>query len=179
MKFIIDCDDVLYQTNETALKRLNSETKLDFSLKDITKWGPISYELDRRMKYFSDPEFVYSIPRYEGAAEFIKTLTDMGKVVLATSVPQYCAEARRNAIKRDFPIISDEDVVICGSKSHLRGDMMLDDSYINIKHSCTSTPVLLRKPWNSIAKDVLSVSTYQEFLDLAYSLLKLRKEGYA
>ena len=102
------------------------------------------------MKYFSDPEFVYSIPHYERAAEFIKTLTDMGKVILATSVPQYCAEARRKATKWDFPIISDEDIVICDSKSHLRGDMMLDDSYKNIKHSCTSIPVLFRKPWNSI-----------------------------
>ena len=179
MKFIIDCDDVLYQTNETAINRLNSETGSAFSLNDITKWGMISPVLDRRLHYFSDPEFVYKIPQYANAHEFIKTLIGLGKVVLATSVPKCCANARYRAIKRDFPFVNEEDITICNRKDNLMGDMMLDDGYHNIRHSCTKLPVLFKKPWNDDVKDALSVSTYREFLDLAYSLSEDRKGEHA
>ena len=74
LKIILDCDDVLYQTNEAALERLNEELGTSYGLEDITKWGTISRELDCRLEYFQDPEFIWGLPVYDGASEFIASI---------------------------------------------------------------------------------------------------------
>lgn len=38
MRIVLDCDDVLYMTNETALDKMNREYGTDFSMEDIYKW---------------------------------------------------------------------------------------------------------------------------------------------
>ncbi len=125
LKIILDCDDVLYRTNESALERLNEEQETSYGLEDITKWGTISKELDCRMKYFQDSEFIRSLPVYDGASEFIACLMKFGDVILATSVSPRCATARLDAIRRDFPMVNPGNVLICNEKSHISGDFML------------------------------------------------------
>ena len=71
LRIILDCDDVLYQTNEAALKRLNEKLGTAYTLGNITKWGKISPDLDYRMEYFQNPDFIQDLPVYDGASEFI------------------------------------------------------------------------------------------------------------
>ena len=166
LKIILDCDDVLYRTNESALERLNEEQETSYGLEDITKWGTISKELDCRMKYFQDSEFIRSLPVYDGASEFIACLMKFGDVILATSVSPRCATARLDAIRRDFPMVNPGNVLICNEKSHIAGDFMLDDGYHNVVCSAAKVPVLYEKPWNRDAGYKASVSSYQEFINL-------------
>lgn len=147
LKIILDCDDVLYRTNESALERLNGELGTSYELEDITQWGTISKELDYRMKYFQDPEFIWKLPVYDGASEFLASLMELSDVVLATSVSPCCAAARLNAIRRDFPMMNPKNVLICNDKSHISGDFMLDDGYHNVVRSAANVPVLYEKPW--------------------------------
>ncbi len=172
LKVILDCDDVLYRTNETALERLNEELGTSYVLEDITKWGTISKELDCRMKYFQDSEFIRDLPVYEGASEFLTILMEFGDVFLATSVSSCCATARLNAIRRDFPIVSPEKILICKDKSHISGDFLLDDGYHNVVRSAAKVPVLYEKPWNRDSRYLASVPSYRDFIDL---LSKYRK----
>ena len=60
-----------------------------------------------------------------GASEFIACLMKFGDVILATSVSPRCATARLDAIRRDFPMVNPENVLICNEKSHIAGDFML------------------------------------------------------
>ena len=69
LRIILDCDDVLYQTNEAALKRLNEKLGTAYTLGNITKWGKISPDLDYRMEYFQNPDFIQDLPVYDGASE--------------------------------------------------------------------------------------------------------------
>lgn len=176
LRIILDCDDVLYRTNEAALERLNKEHGTSYVLDNITKWGAISPELDRRMKYFQEPEFIQDVPVYEGAVDFVSTLSGFCKVILATSVDKRCAQARVHAILRDFPMIREENIYICDTKSHLRGDIMLDDGYHNIKCSAARIPVLFERPWNRCEEYYPSVRTHVDFLKLVSGY---RKEAIA
>lgn len=176
LRIILDCDDVLYRTNEVALDRLNEELGTSYVLDDLTKWGSISPELDHRMKYFQDPEFIQAIPVYEGAVDLVSTLAGFCKVILATSVDARCAQARVHAIQRDFPMIMEEDIFICDSKDHLKGDIMLDDGYHNVESSAARLPVLFERPWNRNEGYNPSVQTYGDFLKL---ILGYRKEAIA
>lgn len=166
LKIILDCDDVLYRTNESALERLNEDLKTSYELEDITKWGTISKELDCRMEYFHDPEFIKGLPVYNGAPEFLAFLMEFSDVILATSVSPCCATARLNAIRRDFPMVKPENVIICNDKSHISGDFMLDDGYHNVVRSAAKVPVLYEKPWNRDAGYRTSVSSYRDFINL-------------
>ena len=156
LKIILDCDDVLYSTNESAMERLNEELETSYGLKDITKWGTISRELDCRLEYFQDPEFIRGLPVYDGASEFIASLMEFGDVVLAISVSPCCSTARMNAIRRDFPMVSQENILICKDKSHISGDFLLDDGYHNVVRSAAKVHVLYEKPWNRDSKYLAS-----------------------
>ena len=166
LRIILDCDDVLYQTNEAALKRLNEKLGTAYTLGNITKWGNISPDLDYRMEYFQNPDFIQDLPVYDGASEFIACLMKFGDVILATSVSPRCATARLDAIRRDFPMVNPGNVLICNEKSHIAGDFMLDDGYHNVVCSAAKVPVLYEKPWNRDAGYKASVSSYQEFINL-------------
>ena len=175
LKIILDCDDVLYQTNEAALERLNEELGTSYGLEDITKWGTISRELDCRLEYFQDPEFIWGLPVYDEASEFIASLMEFGDVVLATSVSPCCATARMNAIRRDFPMVNPENALICNDKCHISGDFMLDDGYHNVVRSAAKVPVLYEKPWNRDPRYLATVSSYRDFINF---ISRYRRQQY-
>ena len=166
LKIILDCDDVLYSTNELALERLNEELGTSYELDDITKWGTISRELDCRLEYFKVPEFIRKLTVYDRTSEFLANLMDFSDVVLATSVPPCYVTARLNAIRRDFPMMNPKNDLICNDKSNISGDFMQDDGYHNVVRFAAKVPVLYEKPWNRDAGYRASVSSYQDFTNL-------------
>lgn len=149
MRIVLDCDDVLYMTNETALDKMNREYGTDFSMEDIYKWGEIGSMIDRRLEYFSDASFIGSVPLYPDAESFVNTLLKQGhEVFLCSSVSFSCAEARVESIKRNFLAIKEENIMIAGRKDLLLCDYMLDDRIENIIMSKAKSPIIFEKPWN-------------------------------
>jgi guanylate kinase len=173
-KIILDADDVLYRCNDYALEMLNRKTGKDFKLHDINKWGSINKEIDQRIKYFHDPEFIRDIPVYDGAKEFVNRLTKVAEVFICTSVEAVCAGERVASIVRDFPNIDPGNILIGKRKDLLNADMMLDDGYHNLERAQVTYPVLYRQPWNHDVTGLLSISNYQEFL----TLVNLVQGGY-
>lgn len=166
MLTILDCDDVLYDCNEMACKRLNSEYGTTYSINDIHLWGAMDSILDKRFKYFYDPKFIGNLPVAPGAKEFVHQLSQMSEIVVATDVAPCCAAERIKSIKKDFLEISPENVLIGGRKDILNADFMLDDAVHHIRHAAhVRYPVLFIKPWNRKESDsCLSASDYKEFL---------------
>lgn len=165
-KVILDCDDVLFMCNQKAVEDLNREKMTNYKLNDITRWGSLGNELDDRLKYFSDPEFVEKLPIYDGAKEFVHELSKKAEVVIATNVPPICAGARVNAIIENFPEINPSNILIGARKDLLSADMMLDDAPQNLDQAKVDYPVLFRQPWNYGRTGLFSVSSYTEFLTL-------------
>lgn len=173
-KVILDADDVLYDCNQEAVRRLNEEKGTDYSLSDITAWGLLGNGLDGRLRYFEDPEFVRTLPLMEGARNFVSRLAEMAEILVVTNVPAKCAGARMDALVRDFPEIRPSDILIGGRKDLLNADMMLDDAPHNLeKTPGVEYPVLFRRPWNYGKTGLYSVSCYQEFL----TLVKMVQDG--
>lgn len=166
-KVILDADDVLYDCNGEAVRRLNLESGTDYSKTDITRWGTVGSRLDERMKYFEEPKWIASLPVLPGAKEFVSVLSKEAEILVVTNVAPKCAGARMDAIIRDFPEISPSNILIGGRKDLLRADMMLDDAPHNLERAAgVRYPVLFRQPWNYGETGFYSVSHYQEFLTL-------------
>ena len=165
----LDVDDVLYDCNAYALEWLNREERIDPPLRvyDIHSWGEgNSEQINRRIRYFSDPEFVASQPILKGAKEFVRRLCDVAEVFFVSAVPPACMSARALRLRADFPEVPAENILLGTRKDLVRLDILLDDGAHNISHSPATYPVLLRKPWNTHLSGLLSVNTYEDFLHL-------------
>lgn len=178
LNFLLDYDDVLVKCNDTAIKRLNSEYGTEYTIYDIKKWGPMGNRLDERLKYYSDPDFIASLPLMEGAREFVQELSEIGDVFIMTSVESICASARITHILENFPEIPASNILIGGRKDMINADMALDDGIHNLENSNAAYPVLFQRPWNYGKNGILSVSGYKEFLQLAHIIGNFsKKEG--
>lgn len=163
-KIILDCDDVLFNTNEVALEHQNKKYGTSYSIEDLSKWGLTGNEiLDERLKLFSDPNFVKSQPLYPGAKKFVEELCSFADVSFATAVPPRCMSARAERIIEEFDVPA-EKVIIASDKSLLQADYLLDDSAKNIENSSAKHPVLFRRPWNYSISGITSVSKYEDFI---------------
>lgn len=162
----LDCDDTLYECNKQALTLLNKKNKTSYQVEDIHSWGVLGNELDERLAYFEDPEFYQTQPVMEGAQEFVRELSKIAEVFIATSTPPQCMGQRISRVVKDFPEIPVENIFMGSKKNLLHVDVLLDDGLHNIRESNADYPVLFRQPWNQSASGILSVNTYKEFLTL-------------
>lgn len=165
-KVILDCDDTLYKCNSEAIKKLNAEIGTNYTMYDIKNWGLTGTDIDKRLNYYSDPEFIKNLPLMEGAKEFVKELSKKAEIFIATHVQPQCAGVRFNSIVENFPEINPGNILIGGRKDMLVADMMLDDAVHNLQDAMVDYPVLYQQPWNYTHPGMLSVNGYKEFLEL-------------
>lgn len=165
MEIILDCDDVLYDTNRYALDKLNKKVGSIYNINDIKKWGILHNDLDQRLEFFNDPSFMYSVPLKDNAVDFVNMLLRKHDVFICTSVQPQCAEARIEAIKRDFPDLEISNISIKNTKN-VSGDFMLDDGPHNLCMCDVRVPILYSQPWNVSNNKFLRVNNYGEFLQL-------------
>lgn len=178
LKVILDVDDVLNDCNQIAVERLNREKRTRFHLEDITKWGLLHNDLDLRLNYFESPDFMKNLPAKKGAHDFVKELSKISEVFVATAIHKNCAGIRIDQIFHDFPEVEPGNIIIGERKNILLADVLLDDAYHNIASSNVKYPVLFDRPWNRHVTGIPRVSDYKEFLGLIQLLSKpsLEKE---
>ena len=169
----LDVDDILYDCNGYALERLNAEEGINppLTIYDIKGWGCDQSIADRRIRYFSDPEFVASQPILPGAVELVRSLNAIADVFFVTAVPPVCMSARAERLVKDFPEIPPEHILIGTRKDIVSLDILLDDGAHNITRTPATYPVLFRKPWNTHLSGLLSVNSHEDFLHLVKMIL--------
>lgn len=169
----VDVDDVLASCNEYALQILNDKFGTNFKLHDLTSWGNDGLEINKRIEFFCSPEFVRSQPVYPGAKEFIDSLIEMGvEVFFVTSVPSSVYHARVEWIKEHFPSVPEKNIVMAGRKDIVKLDVLIDDAPHNILNSIAKYPILFRRPWNAKVTGLLSVTSYDEALNMIESVIR-------
>lgn len=170
IKVVVDCDDVLFKCNSLAVEQINKQFNTSFNLTDIKSWGRQNNELDYRLDLFKDPKFVAKQTPFDGAKEFIEELGKVAEIFIATSTPTQCIDARFKSIMTNFPSIDPENIIFGRRKDLIHGDILLDDAIHNLAESKVKYPVLFQKPWNKNNSGLLSVSGYNEFLELVKTI---------
>lgn len=161
-------DDVLYDCNAYALTIVNARYPEEepTSINEIKGWGEYGRHAKERIALFSDPEFVRNQPVFPGAQKLVRELTKIAEVFFVTAVPVACMSARGERLRQDFPEIPPENIIIGTRKDVISLDILLDDAAHNISNSKAAYPVLLRRPWNMDMSGILSVNSYNDFLQL-------------
>lgn len=164
---MLDMDDTVLDCNELALKMCNEEYGTTCTIEDISNWGLIGTDADKRLEFFNKEEFYEAQAPMQGARAFVKELSKMAEIFVATATPLKFMGVRAMQIAEFFPEIKQENIILCTRKDVISGiDILLDDGGHNILASNVKYPVLMRKPWNSHITGVLSVNNYDEFINL-------------
>ncbi|MEG1857493.1 MAG: guanylate kinase, partial [Pseudoflavonifractor sp.] len=167
LKIGVDVDDVLYNCNQHAIDLLCVERECTpMSIYDIPSWGCSGSILDARLAYFSRADFVQNQPILPGAQDFIRKLSQRGEVIFTTAVGSSCMSARAERLMHDFPEISERNIMIGARKDLLALDFLLDDGAHNILNANAKYPVLFRRPWNEQLTGLLSVNSFDDFIQL-------------
>ena len=164
----IDVDDVLYNCNQHAIDILCEKNICSplSSIYDITGWGADGSSLDARIELFTQEEFVKNQPIFPGAQEFIHELKKRADVIFTTAISSGCMSVRAARLRKDFPEVPESDLMIGARKDILSLDFLLDDGAHNILQSNARYPVLFRRPWNNSLTGVLSVNSFNDFIQL-------------
>lgn len=172
LKIGIDVDDILMECNQYALDLANKEFGFNppLTLEELTQWGKSGKRSDIVFKYYDTEDFYRNQPLYEGATEFIKSLSKKAEVFFVTAVaPQFMGERAKRLLK-EFPEIPASNIIMGFRKDLVDMDIVLDDGAHNICASNSTYPVLMRRPWNQHMTGCLSVNNYDEFLALVESI---------
>lgn len=163
----LDVDDVLMPCVSLACKMVNEKYGTNLQESDITQWevGGTEYG-DKLQEFFQDSEFYkHQIP-YDGSQEFVRKLSRKMEIFVVTAVPANVISTRIAQIKKYFPQIEIENIIPASRKDVINVDFALDDRSHNILTSNAKYPVLFRRPWNQNITGVLSVQSYDEFLNI-------------
>jgi guanylate kinase len=172
----VDWDDVLCDLNTRAIELANRDMGLGLELKDITSWENTG-KASVIKRYYMEPELYERQYVTEEAKVFLKALQNEGEVFIITAVAPEFMGIRVRQIKVAFPDFPNENIIM-GSQKHLvHFDITLDDANHNIFKSNSNFPVLFRKPWNQDATGVLSVNSYDDFLQLIHQIKRSMMES--
>jgi len=163
----LDVDDVLMPCVSLACKMVNEKYGTNLQESDITQWevGETEYG-EKLQEFFQDPEFYKHQVPYEGSQEFVRKLSRKMEIFIVTAVPANVISTRIAQIKKYFPQIETENIIPASRKDVINVDFALDDRSHNILTSNAKYPVLFRRPWNQNITGVLSVQSYDEFLNI-------------
>ena len=136
---IIDMDDVMADASESILNIFNEINNTDFK-KDFFK-DKNFYEFINSGKYVTyrnrlfEPGFFMNLKVMPDAQEVIKNLTEKHKVYVVSAATEFPNSLREKYdwMQKHFPFISWKNFMLCGDKSIVKGDVMIDDHEKNLK----------------------------------------------
>lgn len=153
MTVLVDIDDTIIQLLPSWVGYLNKHYNLDVNYKDITDWDVSKFfpSLTKVQVYkaLSQEEVWKNIKPMPGAVEYLKKLIDEDFDVYLVTATDY-----RNVflkfeyvIKRYFPYITWDKVIVASNKSMIKGDFLIDDGWHNLMGG-SYYPILFDAPHN-------------------------------
>lgn len=150
---LVDCDDVMNNLVETWCWWLNMVHGTAVSAKEITQWDVRGYFPSLTEKEIYEPlqlgSFWYYVKPKEGAVEYLKKMLDDGFDIYVCTASNYetIKDKYEDVIRRYFPFISWNRIIIAKNKQMIRGDVLIDDGVHNLENG-SYDKILMSTPHN-------------------------------
>jgi len=167
-RLIVDMDGVLADVYEQFLKYEEAETGFRQNIDNL--YGKPEHDAFKNGgNYVLTKGFFRNAPVIDGSIPALSRLNDQYELFIvsaATEFPQ-SMEEKYHWLGEHFPFISWQQMVFCGLKSVVRGDIMIDDHFRNLDNFEGRT-ILFTQPHNygQDNKTHTRVFSWQEILDL-------------
>lgn len=139
-RLIIDMDDVLADTGAKILRIFNEKndlhlTKDFFEDKDFYSYVHQSHFVSYRNDLF-EPGFFSDLEVFADAVEVIRSLSEKYEIFIVSAATEFpnSLHEKFQWLSFHFPYISWRNMVFCGDKSIVKGDIMIDDHARNFEH---------------------------------------------
>jgi 5'-nucleotidase len=163
-RLIVDMDGVLADVWTQYLAYDERDTGRRKSVAEVAGIPELD-AFTRAREYVLTPGFFRNAPVINGSREVMEQLNnryELFVVSAALEFPQSLGE-KAEWIKEHFPFISWQQIVLCGSKQIVRGDIMIDDHFKNLDFFQGRT-LLFTQPHNQThhARDHERVNSWDE-----------------
>lgn len=163
---LLDCDGVIIDITKQILEFVSSYyPNRTFTYDQITQHDAFTAlgvpELDPVWRRACDEqELCLKMLPYEGSHEFMREAAKIANIVIVTAPLQKCRTwhwQRTEWLRRNFGI-NHKQVIFAGDKSHVDGEIFIDDSLHNIvkwkmAHSDRGDAIVFDRPWNQTDKN--------------------------
>ncbi len=137
-RVIIDMDDVMADASQGILNIYNNHYDTAYKKEDFygnTLWQTkvLTGYLEVRHQLF-EPGFFRNLAVMDGAVEVIKTMHQKYEVFIVSAAMEFPNSLREKYdwLAEHFDFISWKNIVLCGDKSIVQGDIMIDDHEKNL-----------------------------------------------
>jgi 5'(3')-deoxyribonucleotidase len=163
-RLLIDMDGVLSDIYAQFIKYEQKDIGLTQSVKELT--GKFEREaFINHDKYVNSENFFYTAIPIQDSVEIVSKLNDAYQVYIVSSAMQFpiSLQEKINWLTKYFPFLSWKQIVFCGTKEIVYGDIMIDDHFSNLDNFQGQT-ILFTQPHN-IGKPInmhTRVNTWKE-----------------
>lgn len=170
-RLILDMDDVLADTSAKILAVFNERNGLQLDKNYFEDKN--FYELVHSGQYHSyrdalyEPGFFRDIAVFEDAVEVVKALQEKYEIFVvsaATEFPNSLGE-KIEWLAEHFPFVTWQNIVFCGDKSIVHGDIMIDDHARNFTHF-QGRKLLYHSLHNTQVQGYERVKTWKEIYEI-------------
>jgi 5'(3')-deoxyribonucleotidase len=167
-RLLVDMDGVLADIYAQYLKFEAAESGMKRSLESLRGRSESEVFINIR-KYLFSKGFFRDTPVIQGSYNGIKKLNSQYELFVvssATEFPQSLSE-KMEWLEEHFPFLTWQQMVFCGSKSVIQGDIMIDDHFKNLDNFKGKT-ILFTQPHNYGLPDKkhTRVNSWEEILAL-------------
>jgi len=165
-QLLVDMDGVLADVYSQFLRLEREETGVCLTPESLV--GKLEAEsFPHYEQQVHSKDFFRTAPVMPGSIEGLRFLNDKYKVVVVSSAMEFpdSLYEKRQWLAGHFPFISWKQMLFCGDKSVVRGDIMIDDHPKNLNHF-PGRKILFTQPHNLLLPDHTwqRVSNWEELL---------------
>lgn len=166
-RIIIDMDDVLADANKKILENFNLANGMDLKKEffaDKSYYDFVhQYNYEPVRQKLFEPGFFRNLEVIEDAVEVVKELHEKHEVFIVSAAMEFPNSLieKYDWLGEHFSFISWKNICLCGDKSIIKGDVMIDDHEKNLV-SFEGKPLLFDAMHNQTLKGYQRVLSWKE-----------------
>lgn len=164
----IDLDDVLADLVESWVEVVNKNEDENVKPCDIKCWDIKKYfKCNKKVFTYLTYGFFRNLPVKKDSQEVVEKLSEIHDVYIVTSATKTpeSLKAKVEWLSEHFPFISADKIVLCGNKSIIKADIMIDDGVHNLK-TFSGKKILFDAPHNRSCAEFTRVRNWSEIKNI-------------
>lgn len=166
-RVLVDMDGVIADVYTRFFELHENKYGNKLTIKDVTGIKEAQAFSDQ-LDWVNTPGFFRTVPVMPGSIEGLRKLNSKYEVIVVSMATEFpvCLTDKRLWLSEHYPFIGWKQMVFCGNKSLIKGDIMIDDHLKNLDDFVGET-IMYNQPHNLL--EIAShrrVSTWEDILDI-------------
>jgi len=167
-QILVDMDGVLADVYAQFIKMEYEESGIKLNREDMD--GKREEDVfPSFLRHVESPGFFRTVPVIEDSVEGLRYLNNKYNVLIVSSATEFpnSLSEKQQWLNEHYPFISWQQMIFCGRKDSILGDIMIDDHPKNL-NSFNGQKILFTQPHNSHIEneEYLRVFTWQDVMKL-------------